>query len=120
MGQVVLNGVVLVSRSTALRSEELRRARCVETGPGAGCGRPHDALIAALGLLPAALSTQIGSKPSASRGGRDRALVSRDASSRSSSCPSLHCLLQRTSWRSRSLETFQPCDETTEAEQEVA
>src|SRR5207249_1650235 len=63
MGQVVLNGVVLVSQINALRAEGLGLRAAVEAG---ATRRPRavlmTALLAALGLLPAALSTQIGSE----------------------------------------------------------
>jgi cobalt-zinc-cadmium resistance protein CzcA len=63
MGQVVLNGVVLVSQINALRGDGLPCAAAVETG---ATGRLRavlmTALLAALGLLPAALSTEIGSE----------------------------------------------------------
>jgi len=62
MGQVVLNGVVLVSQINSLRSEGLALREAVERG---ATGRLRavlmTALLAALGLLPAALSTEIGS-----------------------------------------------------------
>ena len=63
MGQVVLNGVVLVSQINALRSSGLDLRAAVEAGAS---GRLRavlmTALLAALGLLPAALSTAIGSE----------------------------------------------------------
>jgi len=63
MGQVVLNGVVLVSQINARRSEGLGLRAAVESG---ATGRLRavlmTALLAALGLLPAALSTEIGSE----------------------------------------------------------
>ncbi len=63
MGQVVLNGVVLVSQINARRAEGLGLRAAVEAG---ATGRLRavlmTALLAALGLLPAALSTEIGSE----------------------------------------------------------
>jgi cobalt-zinc-cadmium resistance protein CzcA len=63
MGQVVLNGVVLVSQINGRRSEGLGLRAAVEAG---ATGRLRavlmTALLAALGLLPAALSTEIGSE----------------------------------------------------------
>jgi len=63
MGQVVLNGVVLVSQINALRADGLPLRAAVEAG---AAGRLRavlmTALLAALGLLPAALSTEIGSE----------------------------------------------------------
>jgi cobalt-zinc-cadmium resistance protein CzcA len=63
MGQVVLNGVVLVSQINTRRSEGLPLRAAVEAG---ATGRLRavlmTALLAALGLLPAALSTEIGSE----------------------------------------------------------
>jgi cobalt-zinc-cadmium resistance protein CzcA len=63
MGQVVLNGVVLVSQINTLRSNGLGLWDAVEAGAS---GRLRavlmTALLAALGLLPAALSTEIGSE----------------------------------------------------------
>jgi len=63
MGQVVLNGVVLVSQINSLRAEGLGLRAAVEAG---ATGRLRavlmTALLAALGLLPAALSTGIGSE----------------------------------------------------------
>jgi cobalt-zinc-cadmium resistance protein CzcA len=63
MGQVVLNGVVLVSQINTLRSNGLGLRDAVEAGAS---GRLRavlmTALLAALGLLPAALSTEIGSE----------------------------------------------------------
>ncbi len=63
MGQVVLNGVVLVSQINTRRSEGLGVREAIEAG---ATGRLRavlmTALLAALGLLPAALSTQIGSE----------------------------------------------------------
>src|SRR5581483_8385580 len=63
MGQVVLNGVVLVSQINALRADGTPLRAAVE----AGCARRlravlMTALLAAMGLLPAALSTEIGSE----------------------------------------------------------
>jgi heavy metal efflux system protein len=63
MGQVVLNGVVLVSQINTRRGEGLGVRAAVEVG---ATGRLRavlmTALLAALGLLPAALSTEIGSE----------------------------------------------------------
>ncbi len=63
MGQVVLNGVVLVSQINALRADGLSCDAAVRAG---ATGRLRavlmTALLAALGLLPAALSTEIGSE----------------------------------------------------------
>src|SRR5437773_2362953 len=62
MGQVVLNGVVLVSQINALRAEGLGVRAAVEAGATRRLRAVlMTALLAALGLLPAALSTQIGS-----------------------------------------------------------
>ena len=63
MGQVVLNGVVLVSQINALRTEGLPLRAAVETGATRRLRAVlMTALLAALGLLPAALSSQIGSE----------------------------------------------------------
>src|SRR5438876_6402877 len=63
MGQVVLNGVVLVSQINALRAEGLGLRAAVEAGATRRLRAVlMTALLAALGLLPAALSTQIGSE----------------------------------------------------------
>ena len=63
MGQVVLNGVVLVSQINGLRSEGFDVRSAVETGAQRRLRAVlMTALLAALGLLPAALSTQIGSE----------------------------------------------------------
>jgi len=63
MGQVVLNGVVLVSQINALRAEGLRLGAAVEAGATRRLRAVlMTALLAALGLLPAALSTEIGSE----------------------------------------------------------
>src|SRR2546426_9584088 len=63
MGQVVLNGVVLVSYINALRAEGLGLRAAVEAGATRRLRAVlMTALLAALGLLPAALSTQIGSE----------------------------------------------------------
>jgi cobalt-zinc-cadmium resistance protein CzcA len=63
MGQVVLNGVVLVSQINTRRGEGLPLRAAVEAG---ATGRLRavlmTALLAALGLLPAALSTALGSE----------------------------------------------------------
>jgi cobalt-zinc-cadmium resistance protein CzcA len=63
MGQVVLNGVVMVSQFNALRGQGVPLDEAVERG---AMGRLRavvmTALLAALGLLPAALSTAIGSE----------------------------------------------------------
>jgi len=63
MGQVVLNGVVYVSQINSHRASGLDLRDAIETG---ATGRLRavlmTALLAALGLLPAALSTQIGSE----------------------------------------------------------
>jgi cobalt-zinc-cadmium resistance protein CzcA len=63
MGQVVLNGVVLVSQINTRRGEGLGLRAAIEAG---ATGRLRavlmTALLAALGLLPAALSTEIGSE----------------------------------------------------------
>jgi cobalt-zinc-cadmium resistance protein CzcA len=63
MGQVVLNGVVMVSQINTLRANGLGMREAVEAGAS---GRLRavlmTALLAALGLLPAALSTAIGSE----------------------------------------------------------
>jgi cobalt-zinc-cadmium resistance protein CzcA len=63
MGQVVLNGVVLVSQINALRSDGLGLRAAVEAGAS---GRLRavlmTAFLAAFGLLPAALSTEMGSE----------------------------------------------------------
>jgi len=63
MGQVVLNGVVLVSQINALRADGLRLGAAVEAGATRRLRAVlMTALLAALGLLPAALSTEIGSE----------------------------------------------------------
>src|SRR5262249_11011522 len=63
MGQVVLNGVVLVSQINSLRTEGMPLRAAVETGAARRLRAVlMTALLAALGLLPAALSTQIGSE----------------------------------------------------------
>src|SRR5213593_2108241 len=63
MGQVVLNGVVLVSQINALRAEGMRLGAAVEAGATRRLRAVlMTALLAALGLLPAALSTEIGSE----------------------------------------------------------
>src|SRR5437667_10955152 len=63
MGQVVLNGVVLVPQLNALRADGLRLGAAVEEGAIRRLRAVlMTALLAALGLLPAALSTQIGSE----------------------------------------------------------
>jgi len=63
MGQVVLNGVVLVSQINALRAEGLGLRAAVEAGATRRLRAVlMTALLAALGLLPAALSTQIGAE----------------------------------------------------------
>jgi heavy metal efflux system protein len=63
MGQVVLNGVVLVSRINALRGEGLPLLAAVQEGAASRLRAVlMTALLAALGLLPAALSTEIGSE----------------------------------------------------------
>src|SRR6059058_3128590 len=63
MGQVVLNGVVLVSQINALRVEGMSLRAAVEAGATRRLRAVlMTALLAALGLLPAALSTQIGSE----------------------------------------------------------
>ncbi|HYV56939.1 MAG TPA: CusA/CzcA family heavy metal efflux RND transporter [Candidatus Nitrosopolaris sp.] len=63
MGQVVLNGVVLVSQINSLRAEGLGVRAAVEAGATRRLRAVlMTALLAALGLLPAALSTQIGSE----------------------------------------------------------
>ena len=63
MGQVVLNGVVLVSQINALRADGLRLGAAVEEGAIRRLRAVlMTALLAALGLLPAALSTEIGSE----------------------------------------------------------
>ena len=63
MGQVVLNGVMLVSQINALRAEGLGLCAAVEAGATRRLRAVlMTALLAALGLLPAALSTQIGSE----------------------------------------------------------
>jgi cobalt-zinc-cadmium resistance protein CzcA len=63
MGQVVLNGVVLVSQINSLRSEGLDLRAAVEAGATARLRAVlMTALLAALGLLPAALSTGMGSE----------------------------------------------------------
>lgn len=63
MGQVVLNGVVMVSQINGLRADGMAAAAAVEEG---AIERVRavvmTALLAALGLLPAALSTEIGSE----------------------------------------------------------
>ncbi len=63
MGQVVLNGVVMVSQINTLRAQGADCDDAVERG---ALGRLRavvmTALLAALGLLPAALSTAIGSE----------------------------------------------------------
>jgi cobalt-zinc-cadmium resistance protein CzcA len=63
MGQVVLNGVVLVSQINGFRSEGLGLRAAVEAG---ATGRLRavlmTAFLAALGLLPAALSSEMGSE----------------------------------------------------------
>jgi len=62
-GQVVLNGVVLVSQINAAARRGPRAARAVEAGATRRLRAVlMTALLAALGLLPAALSTQIGSE----------------------------------------------------------
>jgi hypothetical protein len=63
MGQVVLNGVVLVSQINTLRSEGMAVYAAVEAGSLRRLRAVlMTALLAALGLLPAALSTEIGSE----------------------------------------------------------
>ena len=63
MGQVVLNGVVLVSQINALRADGLGMDAAVEQGALSRLRAVlMTALLAALGLLPAALSTEIGSE----------------------------------------------------------
>src|SRR5437899_4610486 len=63
MGQVVLNGVVLVSQINALRAEEFPLALAVEAGAMRRLRAVlMTALLAGLGLLPAALSTGIGAE----------------------------------------------------------
>jgi len=63
MGQVVLNGVVLVSQINALRSAGMPLQAAVEQGATSRLRAVlMTALLAALGLLPAALSTEIGSE----------------------------------------------------------
>ncbi len=63
MGQVVLNGVVLVSQVNALRAEGWRVDAAIRTGAARRLRAVlMTALLAALGLLPAALSTDIGSE----------------------------------------------------------
>ena len=63
MGQVVLNGVVLVSQINGLRAEGLGVRAAVEEGAMRRMRAVlMTALLAALGLLPAALSTGIGSE----------------------------------------------------------
>ncbi len=63
MGQVVLNGVVLVSQINTLRSEGMAMRPAVEEGARLRLRAVlMTALLAALGLLPAALSTEIGSE----------------------------------------------------------
>jgi cobalt-zinc-cadmium resistance protein CzcA len=63
MGQVVLNGVVLVSQINALRGEGLGLRAAVEAGASRRLRAVlMTALLAALGLLPAALSTEMGSE----------------------------------------------------------
>src|SRR5581483_9370655 len=63
MGQVVLNGVVLVSQINALRAEGLGVRAAVEEGAMRRMRAVlMTALLAALGLLPAAPSTEIGSE----------------------------------------------------------
>jgi cobalt-zinc-cadmium resistance protein CzcA len=63
MGQVVLNGVVLVSQVNALRAEGASLDAAVERGAASRLRAVlMTALLAALGLLPAALSTEIGSE----------------------------------------------------------
>src|SRR5213593_3015223 len=58
MGQVVLNGVVLVSQINALRAEGMRLGAAVEAGATRRLRAVlMTALLAALGLLPAALLT---------------------------------------------------------------
>jgi cobalt-zinc-cadmium resistance protein CzcA len=63
MGQVVLNGVVLVSQVNALRADGLGVEAAIEQGALSRLRAVlMTALLAALGLLPAALSTEIGSE----------------------------------------------------------
>src|SRR5262249_23140782 len=63
MGQVVLNGVVLVSQINTLRAGGLAVRDAVEAGASERLRAVlMTALVAALGLLPAALSTEIGSE----------------------------------------------------------
>src|SRR5262249_51526915 len=63
MGQVVLNGVVLVSQINTLRSDGMEMRAAVELGAQRRLRAVlMTALLAALGLLPAALSTAIGSE----------------------------------------------------------
>ncbi|HXJ33347.1 MAG TPA: CusA/CzcA family heavy metal efflux RND transporter [Candidatus Eisenbacteria bacterium] len=63
MGQVVLNGVVLVSQINALRADGRGVDAAVEEGALSRLRAVlMTALLAALGLLPAALSTEIGSE----------------------------------------------------------
>ena len=63
MGQVVLNGVVLVSQINGLRSAGLGLRAAVEQGTGDRLRAVlMTALLAAFGLLPAAMSTEIGSE----------------------------------------------------------
>jgi heavy metal efflux system protein len=63
MGQVVLNGVVLVSQINALRAEGFADAAAVEAGAIRRLRAVlMTALLAGLGLLPAALSGGIGSE----------------------------------------------------------
>src|SRR5262249_50579384 len=63
MGQGVLNGVVMVSQGNALRSDGAPLDEAVERGATRRPRRvPMAALLAAPGLLPAALSTEIGSE----------------------------------------------------------
>jgi cobalt-zinc-cadmium resistance protein CzcA len=63
MGQVVLNGVVMVSQINALRASGLGLHAAVETGAVRRLRAVlMTALLAALGLLPAALSREIGSE----------------------------------------------------------
>jgi cobalt-zinc-cadmium resistance protein CzcA len=63
MGQVVLNGVVLVSQINTLRGDGRDLNDAVRTGAAARLRAVlMTALLAALGLLPAALSHEIGSE----------------------------------------------------------
>ena len=63
MGQVVLNGVVLVSQINSLRADGLGLRAGVEAGAIRRLRAVlMTALLAALGLLPAALSTEMGSE----------------------------------------------------------